>query len=154
MKRAINVLTALFVAIVLVGTGCKKYEDGPAFSLRSKKARLVNYWKIDKWFQNGTDYTDSMYVYPYYKFNDDNTGRYEVWMHDSYNDMWCKQQGNIYWEFSDKKDSILLYDSEHDLFDGFLILRLKEKELWLQKTIWDGRQNVVVEERFVPVCEE
>ncbi len=143
------------VVPVLLQTGCKKYEDGPAFSLRSKKARLVNYWKIDKWFQNGTDYTDSMYLYPYYKFKDDNKGISEVWMHDSYTNMWYKQNPiKITWEFSDKKDSVLIYNSDHDLLDGFLILRLKEKELWMQTTMLLGDEKVVVEERFVPVCDD
>ena len=40
------------VAAAVIGSGilglesCKKYEDGPAFSLRSKKARLTGEWQV------------------------------------------------------------------------------------------------------------
>jgi len=35
--------------------GCKKYEEGPAMSLRSKKGRVANKWKVDAYLKNGTD---------------------------------------------------------------------------------------------------
>ena len=44
----------LMVIAVLLLAGCK-YEDGPAISLRSKKARAANTWQIDKAFENGVD---------------------------------------------------------------------------------------------------
>lgn len=35
------------LAASVVGiSGCKKYPDGPAFSLKSKKARLVGEWEM------------------------------------------------------------------------------------------------------------
>ena len=39
------------VSLFLTGgviTSCKKYEHGPGISFRSKKARLVNKWKIEE----------------------------------------------------------------------------------------------------------
>ncbi|MCS7078295.1 MAG: hypothetical protein NZ455_16400 [Bacteroidia bacterium] len=42
MKK-IKVLTlVLFIGLsTIISTSCKKYEEGPAISLRSKKARVV-----------------------------------------------------------------------------------------------------------------
>lgn len=47
MKKVLTI-TALFIMSVVVLNSCSKYEDGPGFSLRSKKARIANTWKIDK----------------------------------------------------------------------------------------------------------
>ena len=38
-------------------TSCKKYPDGPEFSLRTRKERLANTWKVDNYKINGTDFT-------------------------------------------------------------------------------------------------
>lgn len=35
--------------------GCKKYEDGPMLSFRSKKARVEGNWKVDKYTVDGID---------------------------------------------------------------------------------------------------
>lgn len=37
--------------------GCKKYAEGPAFTLLSKKARAANTWRVDKYYENGVDKT-------------------------------------------------------------------------------------------------
>lgn len=46
----------LLVLSVLLLFGCKKYEEGPSISFRTKKARLTNAWNIErKVFPNGTE---------------------------------------------------------------------------------------------------
>ena len=50
MKKEINSKLMLGATVVLLlnFTSCKKYEDGPAFSLRTKTARLTNgEWELD-----------------------------------------------------------------------------------------------------------
>lgn len=44
MKKAIYLLTLL----VITFSACKKYEDGPGLSLRTKKARLAGDWTLSK----------------------------------------------------------------------------------------------------------
>lgn len=70
MKKLFN-STILFLALItLIETGCKKGEDDPFFSLRSRKARVVGDWKLtagketETTFDNGsaTTYTSS-YTY-------------------------------------------------------------------------------------------
>lgn len=47
MKKILTI-AAFFLISVVVLNSCSKYEDGPGISLRSKKARMANTWKIDK----------------------------------------------------------------------------------------------------------
>ena len=52
-------IAAILITVTFITTeGCKKYEEGPAFSLFSKKMRLCSTtWVVDKVEKNGTDYT-------------------------------------------------------------------------------------------------
>ena len=52
-------LTALAVAGVLTFAACK-YEEGPKISLRSKRDRVANEWKIVKYEYNGFDVTQKV----------------------------------------------------------------------------------------------
>jgi hypothetical protein len=57
-KNKISLLALLFIALTLTSIqGCKKYEDGPAISLRSRSARLSNTWRVENYKVNGDDYT-------------------------------------------------------------------------------------------------
>ncbi|MFN3341747.1 MAG: hypothetical protein ACK40M_03565 [Flavobacteriales bacterium] len=49
-------LSAAFIMSAML-TSCGKYEDGPGLSLRSKKARLCQTWKPEKYIdgQTGTE---------------------------------------------------------------------------------------------------
>src|SRR5688572_24864194 len=53
MKKII----VLALCIITLGTlnSCKKYEDGPAFSLRSKKSRVAAEWNVKKYTYGGVD---------------------------------------------------------------------------------------------------
>ncbi len=51
MKRVIAIL---FLLPILVSS-CKKYPEGPAFSLRSKKNRVVGDWNVTWYGINGSD---------------------------------------------------------------------------------------------------
>lgn len=48
MKKLLNFL---LISVVLIS--CKKYEDGPSFSLFSARARLTNNWKIHEQIKDG-----------------------------------------------------------------------------------------------------
>jgi hypothetical protein len=66
MKNTISFLIATMVVICLF-SGCKKYEDGPDFTLRSVKNRLTNgKWGLDKITIDGQD---STYEYKEVDFN-------------------------------------------------------------------------------------
>jgi hypothetical protein len=47
----------VLIASLFFFVSCGKYEDGPAISLLSRKARLVNKWKIEKYYIDGKEQT-------------------------------------------------------------------------------------------------
>lgn len=49
----------IFSFLVIILTGCGKYENGPGFSLRSKNARLSGKWKVVKYEYNLINSTDA-----------------------------------------------------------------------------------------------
>lgn len=62
MKKVICFL--MLIVLTGVTTNCKKYEEGPAFTLLSKKSRIDNTWKLDKYYENGNDKTsDALNVF-------------------------------------------------------------------------------------------
>jgi hypothetical protein len=78
MKMSWPLLVLVMLVSSMAFQSCSKYEEGPAFSLRSKKSRLVNTWKIDKIYNNGTEQTftteeQAMINAMTFEFKDDNT---------------------------------------------------------------------------------
>ncbi|MBN8702173.1 MAG: hypothetical protein J0M08_03855 [Bacteroidetes bacterium] len=57
MKQKRFFLATILLGILLIG--CKKYEEGPAFSLRTKKARISGSWVLEKYLVDGVDETAS-----------------------------------------------------------------------------------------------
>ena len=55
-------ILSLFVITIFVLTSCKKYEEGPSFTLLSKKSRLANTWRIDRYYENEIDKTSDALV--------------------------------------------------------------------------------------------
>lgn len=120
----------ILIAIILLATtagmySCKKYDEGPALSLRSKNARVVNDWVLDKATNGGLDVTSS---YPdVYNFNFAKDGTYTF----NYNNV--ETTGT--WALSDKKDQLVLTDGASGTEYLFTIIMLKNKALTLEQTV-------------------
>lgn len=132
MKYSIYILLAAVITL----SSCK-YEDGPKLSLRSKKARAVNTWYIDKMYEEGVDKTDAyknMYVNYKLEIKDDNnyTINYRPFNIGEYN-----EKGT--WKFSGDKQNIIFTPANTTQENSFKILRLKNNEAWVKNTI-DGKQ--------------
>ncbi len=56
MKKII-IYSFLFISLGAGFSSCGKYEEGPNFTLLSKKARITNTWKFTSQTQNGIDVT-------------------------------------------------------------------------------------------------
>lgn len=121
MKAIMNLLLAV---LLISFVGCTKYEDGPGFSLKTKKARITNTWKMEKYvYDNGTSTTDvdegkmtlnkdmsaSMSI---------GTGGFSI-------------SGT--WDFIDDKGGVRLTFNVLNTTTNkeYTILRLKSKELWV-----------------------
>jgi hypothetical protein len=128
MKNLKNLTYITIAGAATMGiTGCGKYEDGPNFSLLSKKSRVVGDWKvksigpdvlgtsysIDMSFEKSGDLTvTSAYSYGGYSGNNSYAGS---------------------WNFaSDKEQLSLVIDGTVELFE---IKRLTNKEMWLDDDI-------------------
>ena len=72
MKKLILIL----IVLAAITEGCKKYEDGPLFSLRSAKNRLYGNYDLTTYTVNGVDslslYKDSLGGYILFFYNDIN----------------------------------------------------------------------------------
>jgi hypothetical protein len=139
MKKSIlkiTVISLLTVSSGLLTTSCKKYDEGPAISLRSKKARVVNKWKAEKVMENGKDVT-SDYQGVTWEFKDDNK-------------LYFNFPGGLAitgkWEFNNDKSKIIVTLDITNEKSELEILRLKEKSMWLKEKDKDDNGNPVTTE--------
>jgi hypothetical protein len=81
--------------------GCKKYEDGPLLSLRSKKARLCQRWEITGMDENEKP-VDLKGFFQSFTFK--KGGEFELYtLSDGYQN---ESRGD--WEFNNGKDKLML----------------------------------------------
>ena len=129
----------LIIAGLMTATldSCKKYEDGPAISFRSKKKRVVNTWRLDKYYWNGIEATSSLLIAGYTEEYTDN---------GSYSRSYIDKDGDFFsetgkWDFDSDKDNLVINGvSSIELTDknstvtntNSTILKLKQNELWYQ----------------------
>lgn len=122
MNKVKNTLfLAATVITVLNFQSCSKYEDGPSFSLRTKKARVTGDWEVvrignETYPQNG--YSLEM------TFEKDGDFEFSY----SYDGGTYGYKGE--WEFSgDKEDLEVTIENQ---VNDWEILRLTNKELWFE----------------------
>jgi hypothetical protein len=131
----------------LVGvSGCKKYPDGPTISLLPKSWRLEENWKKQKVYKNGTDISDlsaSKTKSESFNIKKDGSFTYDATL----------TSGSISyagtWAFSSDKTVVYftyVYGSNYQN-DTYLILRLKEDDLWMR---WIDPSGDEYEYHYVP----
>jgi hypothetical protein len=119
--------------ITLIISSCRKYSDGPSFSLLTKKARLCNDWVLLTQLKNDEDVTDDAVTV---KLNIENDGTYSI---SSTYDALGQLQGdysNGKWTFGDTKDILYLYENVNNQYDDepsrtFKIKELRNKQIKL-----------------------
>ncbi|HWY33744.1 MAG TPA: hypothetical protein VNX68_03810 [Nitrosopumilaceae archaeon] len=125
------------ILIILFGLAigsCKKYPDGPEFTVLTKKYRLVNSWKIQNGFINGVDKTSNFnttFQNANFIFTKDNL--YGI-SYKFMSMMDYTESGT--WVWSGDKKSIYLTITSAGGSGGhkYEILRLKQHELWIKET--------------------
>jgi hypothetical protein len=129
-----KLLFAIFATalISLTFSSCGKYEDGPKFSLASKKSRLEGEWKIEKALHNEADVTQSYtsLLGANFTWEIEKDGKYT-------------QTGNFAdsgtWTLGEDKDDItFLSSASGSTAETYRILRLTSKELWMKQTQSNG----------------
>lgn len=127
--------TALIVFIIMgLFSSCSKYEDGPALSLRSKTHRLCGAWTLEKMYENGIEKADAYNTRWEFKTNGESLRT----ITEPLSGMETTSTGT--WAFTDDKTGItvvmIIPSIQLTITENWDILRLKEKELWLETTLY------------------
>lgn len=108
-------------ALSIVFTSCKKYQEGPALSLRSKSARVANTWQVESYSINGVDYTSAL----------KNLNYTETYTKDgAYSYSSSVESGAGKWEFNSDKTQIKRHGVSGQSSTDLVILKLKENAFW------------------------
>jgi hypothetical protein len=134
MKK-LSILFAAFAVVLLAS--CGKYEDGPGFSLRSKKARIQGDWTVESAVQAGVDITSDITFGGTVDVTFDKDGVFK-YTYD-YTILGQPINGSVTgtWDFSDDKSAVVVTNGSGNS-DSSKILRLTNKELWLEETDSNG----------------
>ena len=134
MKK-LSVLFAAFAVVLLAS--CGKYEDGPGLSLRSKKARIQGDWTVESAVQAGVDITSDITFGGTVDVTFDKDGVFK-YTYD-YTILGQPINGSVTgtWDFSDDKSAVVVTNGSGNS-DSSKILRLTNKELWLEETDSNG----------------
>jgi hypothetical protein len=123
-----KILALSFVILMAIASSCSKYEDGPKFSLLSKKKRISRVWKVEysinlaTQVEHSADFADWLL-----DFGSDGSYTYTT----IYKQLKTTTNGN--WELIGDTQLKLNYSTasgEQIVF--YTILRLTKKELWLK----------------------
>lgn len=132
--KTFKILSLGLLVMTFVLGSCSKYEEGPALSLRTKKARLAGEWKVDKYITSEGEEVNG---------NDDGTIEFTKENTVIVKSGNFSQEGT--WEFVKDKEYLQIeftYTSGGITVtetDESKILRLKNDELWLEDE--DGDQT-------------
>lgn len=130
-NRKIADLIILIFCLIICVSGCRKYEEGPDISFRSKKNRLFGYWTLEKSILNGVEQTGEYQFNKKFGFAKDGTYYYSFF--DPPSGYTINFTGT--WEFRLQKEQMVLglddpiNGMEYQVWD---IIRLTSKELWLE----------------------
>lgn len=128
MKRFAIILTVV-AATALLFSSCGKYEEGPSFSLLTKKARIAGEWTVTEMTVDG-EVQDMEGTSMVYTLEKDGTGSAKVtWGGFSFEFV-------AEWEFDEAKENLRVRTKdENDEWDEWAeseIIRLTNSELWMR----------------------
>jgi hypothetical protein len=134
MKRIASILFFAFAMLVSI-TSCRKYEEGPNVSFRTKKARITNNWKYESAQVDGVEVSlDPYYAKQKHYFYRD--GKYIQTIIDPVTLEARNLQGNWVLYYNDRKIAITVKipPANLDSTTNYNILKLFEKQMWLRTT--------------------
>ncbi len=120
MKLKITTVIIILAALLMPTIqSCKKYPDGPTFSLKSRAERVANTWKVENYKINGNDFTSlvSSYTETFTKKG-------------AYSYFWGILDGSGTWSFQNKDTEIQIVGTDNQTSRRLTILKLEEKSFW------------------------
>ncbi|MBN2777647.1 MAG: hypothetical protein JXR36_08385 [Bacteroidales bacterium] len=147
MKKLAIILT-IVAATAMIFSSCGKYDEGPAFSLLTKKARITGTWTLSEMTANDS-VQDITGVTMKYTLEKDGTGSGEFgWGGLTFT-------SDIEWEFDDTKENLRVkskdpitgeWDTE---WAESKIIRLTNSECWMEETDTEGGLEIVTVTKMV-----
>ena len=121
-----NILLGAAVVTMLNFHSCKKYEDGPAFSLRTKKSRLKGEWEVVEIIDNNGQKITGVDV----EMEFEKDGDFSTTFTYSYYGTTYTSKYDGEWEFSsDKEELEVTVNGQREVWE---IKRLTNKEFWFE----------------------
>jgi hypothetical protein len=122
-----------FLVIGLLFTSCYKYEEGPRFSLLSRKARLCNEWKLETYLDNGTDKTVESETTT---LTIEKDGTYSISTVRNEMGQIQSEFSHGTWVFQDAKGQVVMTDSQEGSIPlTYDIIELRNSRLQLRKKL-------------------
>lgn len=120
--KTLRILSLAALAMAFVLGSCSKYEEGPALSLRTKKARVAGTWSVEKFVSDDGTETSS---------NDNSTIEYTK--DGTYRISSGSASFSGTWEFNSDKTEIVTTTEFFGAVskDESTIIKLKNDEMWL-----------------------
>jgi hypothetical protein len=135
MKKYILAGAIALFSVAVLTTSCNKYEEGPSFSLLTKKQRLTGEWTLEAYISDGQDITSSVQAaWGPAAWIIQKDERYSIT--GSFN-----EHGD--WELTGDKDEMRFDPDGNDPAVSYHILRLRNKELWLRYTNSNGTYDII-----------
>jgi len=135
---------ALVAMTLVMLWSCGKYEEGPAFSLRSKKSRIAGTWVYDKVLQDGVDVTAQSTSGNTYELTMEKDGTYKTVFSYTFLGQTISGEDSGTWEFGDN-ETIDVKSTTSNTTTTSTITRLTNSEYWTKST---GSNGVVTEVHF------
>jgi len=123
-KASKNLLLVATVVTILNFQSCKKYDDGPGFSLRSVTNRLTGEWEVTD--IQGQGNIDGEIIFEF-----DKDGDFKQTYEYNYYGSTYTYTENGEWSFEDGKETIEL-DFDNGLRQDLEIKRLTNSEFWFE----------------------
>ena len=130
MKSIATTSALVLITFGSLGVSCGKYDDGPDFSLRSRKERIANTWRVEK-AMNGAD--DVTAAFDQYELKLEKEGDATLVANYELGAITFEFETNGTWDLMNDDEDLELDFENDDADETYEILRLKEKELWLQE---------------------
>ena len=123
MKKTL-LYSLIIISYISLNTSCKKYEEGPGISLRSKKERASNSWVLEDVTEAGVSVINN---FKNYLLVMEKSGFYSL----SYELSGTAFAEEGTWRFANKNEQIeMLINQQGAAIQTITILKLKEKSFW------------------------
>jgi len=139
MKK-IGIILSIVAGFAILFTACGKYEEGPAFNLKTKKARIVGTWGIKEITVNGNVQDLGDFANTTFELKKDGTGK----LNTSFFGMTISV--DMEWKFDDNKENLMIrmknQNNEWEEWESSEIIKLTSSELWFRDVETENGETI------------